>query len=333
MTAPDLTDARWFAVDLHVPDRRFGILRVDEALVDRAPFLDTRMPVALADAIQVPADTVSAASPPRVAWLFHTSFCASTLLARALHVAPHTVCLKEPLVLRRLADARKGGWPIDGLLERTLHLLGRPWHPGGAVVIKPTHVALNIAVDLMRATPDSRGVIMTSSRTDFMISNLKKLPESQAKIPELVKRAMTASGFAARLSPAALQPPDLICAAGLQWAAQRELMQNAIDTIGASRLRALDAAPYLAQVAQATVACATWLQLPIPPAALAAHAALEATRNAKALTMPYTPEVRAHEANDVATTYRIQLAVAETWLATHVLPAMRPSALADPSPT
>ncbi len=326
----DLADPRWFAVDLHVPDRRFGVLRVDEALVDRSPFLDTRMAVPFAEALPVAVANVSIAPPPRVAWLFHTSFCASTLLARALHLPPHTVCLKEPLVLRRLADARKSSWPLDGILEPTVHLLGRPWHPGGAVVIKPTHVALNVATSLMQAVPDSRAVILTSSRSDFMISNLKKLPESQAKIPELVKRAMAASGFAARLSPAALQPPDLIAASGLQWAAQRELVCNVVAEVGAARIRVLDAVPLLANVAGTVIACAEWLQLPIPRDALAAHAADAATRNAKALTMPYSPDQRAREADEVAADFAPKLAAAEAWLAKHVLPAMRPEALADP---
>ena len=317
-----IEDPSWFAVDLHVPDRRFGFLRVPEAQIEREPFLDIRMSVPWAEATQVPVDTVPATPPPRVAWLFHTSFCASTLLARALHVAPHTVCLKEPFLLRRLADARKSGWPVDGLLERSVHLLGRPWHPGAAVVIKPTHVALNLAVDLMRATPDSRGVIMTSGLVDFMISNLKKLAESQAKIPELVKRALLASGL-----NVTAQPPDLICASALQWAAQRELMWQVIETLG-DRVRPLDAEPFLADVVGGVRACASWLQLGIPDAALVAHATAAASRHAKAETASYSPAQRAHEATEVAAAFGPRLAFARDWLAEHVLPAMRPSARA-----
>ncbi len=328
---PDLTDPRWFAVDLHVPDRRFGVLRVDDDLVDRTTFLDTRMAVPFAEALAVPVAAVPIAPPhARVAWLFHTSFCASTLLARALHVPPHTVCLKEPLVLRRLADARKSSWPLEGLIETTVHLLARPWHPGGAVVIKPTHVALNVAALLMTAAPHSRAVILTSSLDDFMISNLNKLPDTQAKIPELVKRALDASGFSARLSAEAMQPPDLICASGLQWAAQRELMWNILDEVGPSRVRALDATSLLADIGPTATACGEWLELPIPRATLAAHATAAATRNAKAITMPFSPSQRMREAEVVAGEHRAKLAGATAWLAAHVLPAMRSEARADP---
>jgi Mg-chelatase subunit ChlD len=140
-----------------------------------------------------------------------------------------------------------------------------------------------------------------------------------------VKRALAASGFGARLSPAALQAPDLVAASGLQWAAQRELMHDVIADIGPSRIRAIDATALLADVAGTAIACAEWLQLPIPRAALAGHATAAATRNAKALTMPYSPAQRAREADETADDFKAQLARAEAWLAEHVLPAMRPA--------
>lgn len=317
MRVMDLADPRWFAVDLHVPDRRFSMLRVDD--VDRPPFLDVRWDIPWKDATPLAADAVPTTPPARVAWLFHTSFCASTLLARALHVAPHTVTLKEPFVLRRLADARKSGWPVDDLLPRAVHLLGR----GPCVVIKPTHVALNLAVDLMKATPDSRGIVMTSSLLDFMVSNLKKLPESQAKIPELANRAMQASGLAI-----AAPPPDLVCASALQWAAQRELMFQVLAAVGPSRIRPLDASQYLPDVVAGTRAVAQFLQLPIPDAALATHAAACASRHAKAESAAYSPAQRAHEAVEMAAAHRESLARARAWLGEHVLPKMTPAARA-----
>lgn len=328
----DLADPRWFAVDLHVPDRRFGFLHLADELIDRAPFLDVRLDAPLADAVQVPAADVPIVVPPRVAWLFHTSFCASTLLARALHVAPFQIALKEPFVLRRLADARKGGWAVDGLLEASVGLLGRPWHPGGAVVIKPTHVALNVAVSLLEATPASRAIVLTSPLEDFLISNLKKLPESQAKIPILVDRALRATTFGTRLPAAAQQPPDLICAAGLQWAAQRELVVDVLEAAGPARIRALDADTLLADVPGQVWACAQWLQLPVPRERLLAHTAAVASRNAKAMWEAYGPAVRAREAEAVIAAHREPLRAARAWLDAHVLPAMRPQARNDPPP-
>ncbi len=330
---PDLADPRWFPVDLHVPDKRFGMLQLDEELIGRSSFLDTRLEAPLDEAVPALVNGVAVAKLPRapVGWLFHTSFCASTLLARALHLPPHTVALKEPLVLRRLSDARSKRWSLEGLLAPTVKLLARPWHAGGAVVIKPTHVALNLAADLVAAVPGSRAVLLTSSLDDFLISNIKKPTESQAKVPLLVERALQATTFATRLPQSASRPPDPVSAAGLQWAAQREHVVDLLDGIGAERIRALDAKDLLADIVGTTAAVAAWLQLPLPREALAAHTAEVAKLNAKAPGASYSAEQRAHEAAHLASSYAAELARAKAWLDEHVLPAMRDTAKASPA--
>ncbi|HEY4555061.1 MAG TPA: hypothetical protein VIG68_01300, partial [Lysobacter sp.] len=206
-------DARWFPVDLDVVHGRFAFLPIDADVLERSVFLDTRIEARLTDATVVDADALPAGDPPPPGWLFHTSFCCSTLLARALHLPPALVALKEPLVLRRLADAREAGQDTDALLPQTVALLARPWQPRGAVVIKPTHAALNIAGDCLDATPGSRAVVLSSGLEDFLVSNIKKTPETQAKIPALAERALKAGTLAARLGPGAFAPPDLLCAA------------------------------------------------------------------------------------------------------------------------
>ena len=323
----ELAEARWFAADLHVPDRRFAIRLLDESVIERSSFLDTRIeappgetqPLTVADA------EAAAAGLPRapVGWIFHTSFCASTLLARCLHLAPHTVALKEPLVLRRLSDARHSGWSIEGLVAPSLALLARPWRAGGAVVIKPTHVALNIAAELMAAVPESRAVVVTSSLADFLVSNLKKPPDSQAKIPVLVERALRATGFGERLSAAGRQPPDLVCAAGLQWAAQQEEVRTLLTVAGTARVRVLDMHPMLGDLVGAVASCAAWLGLTLPADALAAHVREVGQRNAKAIDVPMDPERRAYEAGIVVQRHREVLTRASEWLQAHVLPAMQ----------
>jgi len=318
-------------VDLHVPERRFSILPLSDALIDQAPFLDTRLDIPFLRAALVPYTRIPAQLPHGpVGWLFHTSFCASTLLARALHLPPYTVALKEPFILRRLADARKSNWSVDGLLEASVRLLARPFHPEGAVVIKPTHVALNIAAALMAATPHSKAIILTSSLDDFLLSNLKNTAESQAKIPQLVERAIKATRFGLHLSASAVLPPDLVCAAGLQWAAQRELMVDVIAAIGAHRIRALTMTELLADVAAGVARCAEWLQLPVPIGPLAAHAQHISMRHAKSLDLPFSPEHRARESELAAHRHGKVLAEARAWLDGHILPAMRAEALHEP---
>jgi hypothetical protein len=329
---PDFTDAHWFPVDLHVSDGRYAFLRLDEDVLARSTFLDTRIDAPLTAAIPVPAAEIAAnALEYAPAWLFHTSFCGSTLLARALHLPPYQVCLKEPLVLRRLADAQDAGLATAKLTESTLRLLGRPWQPSGRVIVKPTHVALNIAPALLDASPTSKAIILTSSLDDFLISNLKKTSESQAKIPALVERAMRAGNFHKRLPEAAMRPPDLLCAAGLQWAAQRELMQDLVERYE-GRMRPMDMRVLLASFEETLLACARWLELQAPQNELLQHARIVFTRNAKSIHVPFDPARREQESALVTRLYGAPLAKARTWLDDHVLAAMRPAAAADPAP-
>jgi hypothetical protein len=328
--AVDLRDPAWFPVDLHVPERRLAMLRLDAGVLERSTFLDTRIDAPLADATWLPADDVHRdAVDARIGWIFHTSFCCSTLLARALHAAPDRVVLREPLVLRRLGDARHAAWPIDDLVGPVVSLLSRSWAADGGVVVKPTHAALNVGRDLLAAAPVSRALILTSSLDDFLVSNIKKTVETQRKIPELAERALTAGSLAARLGPAALAPPDLLAAAALQWAAQRELCVDLADVAGQARIRTVDASQLLADPVATAVAAAAWFGYRSPEA-LAPHAADAARRNAKAPTVAYGPAERERDARALRSRHGPALAAALAWFERHVAPHMRDAALRLP---
>ena len=326
---PRLADARWFPVDLHVPRREYGFLAIDQGVLEHSTFLDTRIEAPLGEAVAVPVDIAAQAEMPvaPLAWLFHTSFCCSTLLARVLHLPPYQVVLKEPLVLRRLGDARHARWPVEELIGPTVRLLARPWDPGGAVVVKPTHAALNVAADLLAATPHSRGVILTSSLDDFLVSNLKKTEETQAKVPALAERALQAGTFHSRLPPGALAPPDLLAAAALQWAAQRELCVDILAGAGPQRLRFIDASALLDDVPAMAWQCAQWLRLPVPQEALSSHAVDVSRRNAKAVEAEYDAHRRASDVRLIHAQFSRQIEAARQWFDRVVLPSMRKEAL------
>lgn len=324
----DPLDARWFPVDLHVQERRYGFLHIDDAVLERSSFLDNRIEASLTDAIPANADSLGDLRvSDGLSWLFHTSFCGSTLLARVLHAAPHVVCLREPLLLRRLGDAQHAGQSTGILVKQATALLSRPWHPGGAVIVKPTHAALNIAAALLDASIGSRAVVLTSTLDDFLVSNLKKNPESQAKIPHLVERAMQASGFHARLPRIAFEPPDVLCAAALQWAAQRELVANIAEVAGPSRILVLGLERLLADLIGTVRDLADWFALDIPRTVLESRCQSEAARNAKATENTYSASQRAEESRIIEQMFANELSRARIWTAANVLPFMRPEAV------
>ena len=319
----DMRDPRWFPVDVDVRTRTFSFLPLGDELVARSNFLDNRLEAPLSAGQTVPLQSVPAGMPiGRMGWLFHTSFCGSTLAARALHLPPHATCLREPLVLRRLADARFAGASIEDLAAPAVRLLSRPWHTDGMVVVKPTHAALNLVPMLLSAAPASRGIVLTSSLEDFLISNLKKTPETQARIPELARRALAAGTFASRLEESAFAPPDLLCAAALQWAAQREVIAD----FPADRVSIMGMDSLLADFLGTMRRCAAWLQLELPPEEFEAHCRQIAARNAKAVDVAYGVATRTAEANIVATHFSRELDRARRWADRWLLPFMREEA-------
>ncbi len=320
-----LREARWFAVDLHVPRREFGFLRLDEKVLESSSFLDNRIEAPWEQAQPVVADEIPFDSLPaaNAAFLFHTSFCCSTLLARMLHLPPYGVALKEPLLLRRLADARYSGWEIPDILPVAARLLARPWHDRGAVLIKPTHVALNIVADLARALPAARGIVLTSTLEDFLVSNIKKSAETRSKVPTLAERALAFTEYHKRLDADAFSPPDFLSAVALQWCAQQEAIGEIIEKLGPSRLRVVHERQLLADMESSVLRCAEWLQWPAPEEALRAHVAMIGQRHAKASERVFDAGQRAREMVMLREKFDAPIRSALAWAERCLYPAMR----------
>lgn len=324
----DPADASWFPFDVDVKGGRLQWLRVDETLIAESAFLDPRMPTAGRPQALTALAPVAGLRPPVAApaWLWHTSFCGSTLLARILHLAPHSVALREPLVLRRLSDAADAGLDVAPWLPPLIALLARPWQPAGRVVVKPTHAALNLARHAMAATPEARALLITSPLEDFVISHLKKSADTLAKIPLLAERALRAGDLPQRLPAEALQPPSALAAAALQWAAQRELVAALRAQCGA-RLRVLDWARLREGIEDGAVEAAGFLGLGLPERALRAHARACAGVHAKAPARRYDTATLREESAWLRTQHGAAVSEALRWAERHVLPALSPGAL------
>ena len=327
ISAKDLGNSQWFPVDVDVTARVIRFAKVDEASIAAASFLDNRWQIDWKKIQTVSFDAIDECGTERVAWLWHTSFCGSTLLARMLHVSPFSVALREPLVIRRLSDAAEQGVDIREAVAKVLSLIGRPWHEGGSLLEKPTHAALNVACRLMSATQGNKAVVLTSSLEDFLTSHLKKAPETLAKIPLLTERALGATRLVERLPVEAFDPPGTLAAIALQWAAQREVVAELLRHIGADRCRLLDWNE-LQQDLQASVPmCSSALGLDIPDDALSKNIALHAGRHAKAIDRKFDIQTRRSEAAALRREFGQQIQAAIEWARRVLLPAIDPTAI------
>ncbi len=82
----DLRDSGLFLHDIDLTSGRAGFVRTDRATLSATPFLDHRWrAVAPFDAVLPLAELQPAdPEPPRLSFLWHTSFCASTPLSACL---------------------------------------------------------------------------------------------------------------------------------------------------------------------------------------------------------------------------------------------------------
>lgn len=271
MIAPtlDLSDPRWFPVEYLADQDLFQLLEVELDTLGDAAFLDQRLQVAWDAALPVPATELGGmeiATPP--SFLFHTAFCGSTLLARALHAPPGVVSLKEPSVLHALStaslrernaeDARR----LDLRLYRALALLSRPWTPGGRVVVKPTNPVNRLAGRLLAQSPRSPAILLYSSLREFMLSCFKKLPDAETKIRWMTQHLLVDSRLSKNLDIRPFSQFNLIESCALTWFAQVEYFADVLAADDADNLRTLDMKTLLAEPELSVRASASWLKLP-----------------------------------------------------------------------
>jgi hypothetical protein len=275
MAAPDpgnaasvdlrLGDPRWFAADYVPGTDLFRLLPVTLEQISQANFLDRRLEADwdLAKEISAARVAVEVDAPP--ALLFHTAFCGSTLLARALHSPPLAVSLKEPLVLQRLAlawlqqaSARR---LIESRLDTAMMLLSRPWQAKGKVLIKPANQANVLLSAMLRLCPAARSLFLYSSLREFMLSCFKKLPASEQRIRWMAQALLPGTRLAKRLRIETSTSFNLVESCALAWHAQIERYTDALASDADDRIRTLDFARMLAEPEGCVRSCADWLGL------------------------------------------------------------------------
>ncbi|MFL6731850.1 MAG: hypothetical protein ACJ8EP_05845 [Sphingomicrobium sp.] len=142
--------------------------------VRTAAFIDGRTDIWLGSGVTVPFEAAIdlARGDKERRYIFHMSFCGSTLLARLVDTPGKSLTLREPNLLVSFADWRsallrsgQGEAHFSSLLEFGAAMLNRQWQEAEAVTIKPSSWANNLIGDLV--ADDDHLVYVTISRTAF----------------------------------------------------------------------------------------------------------------------------------------------------------------------
>ncbi len=136
---------------------RIGFLPVARRLVERANFLDGREEIAVGAPVAVPvAEALGLTLPAPCGpdrFIFHVSFCGSTLLTRMLARPGKVFALREPHGLVGLADwkAKQSGRAdprVPRLADFARASLRPVWRPGERMIVKPTNWCNNLLPEL-----------------------------------------------------------------------------------------------------------------------------------------------------------------------------------------
>jgi len=193
-----------FPQKIDLRTERALFIEVDRRFYKNASFLDDRILgndlkhfwAALSELDKV--ETKPA--PPPAHYIFHHGHCGSTLLSRLLDAAPGTLALREPLILRMLADllldveTTASVWSRDTLLRRLssfVKLFARRFSEDSAVVVKTSSFCGDLGQLILQLEPVTLAAAIYVPLSTYMTTMLggPNTPrELQALAPNRLRR-------------------------------------------------------------------------------------------------------------------------------------------------
>jgi hypothetical protein len=248
-------------------------------------------------------------------FIFHTSFCCSTLLANLLEVPKVTSLMKEPDVLINLANRliRSNDRENRERLELVVRLLERPFGSGEKVIVKPSNFGNRLADIILASRPGSRAVLLYSDVETLLLS--------------LVKRGMFGRIFGRRLfnqlrgwSPLdfGYGPSELLEQTDVQIAALAWLMQiHHFDALARSfgdRVMVVDSATLLSDPVATIQTVEDLFGLGLAPTKVVEIANGPAFSRHSKSAVDYGIEARVQEHNTAASTHSEEIGMVAQWI-------------------
>lgn len=251
----DLEDAAWLAHRYDEAGDNFRFIHVPRAMHDDITFLsDEYLPQGLEQQIvdrskitNVPANDAS------LHFIFHSGYCCSTLLVRALNQPGIATSFSEPTILRDIVGYKGRGAHSEKLyaiLHHTLHLLARPFEPGEAVVVKPSCIVNSLHNQILAMRPDSQAVFLYAPIRVFLNSIARKGLTGRIWGRELFLGSQMANRTDLGFSDDKLFLQTDLQIAGLAWLIQNIQFTALLDEFGEERVRSLDSETFVSRPAE-----------------------------------------------------------------------------------
>lgn len=182
-------------------------------------------------------------------FIFHTAFCCSTLLARALALPGVASDLREPDILMNLAN-RLLRDPNQGNLDRldiALQLLARPMEGSNPIIVKPSNFTNNLAGAILKLRPSSSALLLYSDLDAFLRSVAKKGMWGRLWVRRLFLQHSAWNDLKLGFTQRDIFQLSDLQIAGLCWLMQISHFQKLIGHHGRERVIALNSSVMLAE--------------------------------------------------------------------------------------
>jgi len=233
------SNPEWIPHALNLETRRVDFLRVPEETYSATGFLFEYAPSSPADRISISFEQLSGLEVETLPlhFIFHTAFCRSTLLARALNIPGVAIAMSEPGIIASLAS---GGPVVEPFIKPLLRLLGRKRAGIDAVFVKPTNHANHMIPALMKAQPEARAVLMTNPVSPFLQSVRKRGLMGHRWGRRLYLELQGYAGIDFGMSPEEHFSMTDLQAAGLAWLLNQNYFTQLAGGPFEKRIRTLD---------------------------------------------------------------------------------------------
>ena len=230
----------------------FHFVRLDRETRRNATFLtDEYLPDELGPTVVARSDMPGAREENApLHYIFHSGFCCSTLLARALDQPGVSTSLSEPTVLRDMSGYRQRANDdarVTEILEQTLDLLARPFETGEAVIAKPACTVNGLADSLLSMRADSRALFLYAPIRLFLNSIARKGITGRLWGRELFITTRKTAHVDLGFDDEQLFGQTDLQIAGLAWLAQNRIYETLLVDYGSDRIASLDSETFLAE--------------------------------------------------------------------------------------
>ena len=240
-TASVVSDPEWLAQGFDPSGRAMDFVHVPRAALRELSFL-TDQALRQHERRTIPLDVVERCRADLhqvpVHYVFHTAFCGSTLLARALEALGAGAALKEPGLLTNLVY-HLPRWNDGGSRQRidlAVALLARPVESAPATIVKPSCFASSLAPALLGARPESRAIFLSSSLEDFLAAVAKRSIRGRAWARRAFADATRHMPFDFNFAPSELLELTDLQIAGLTWLMRTHFLRRTAASLGQHRI-------------------------------------------------------------------------------------------------